>query len=246
MNTVKKKHPIRRFIVIIFGILVGCTVFGVSVLLKQGYDIYSEKVSKLPIESAFGTIMRSDDYVGFDQLPSDYVNAVTSVEDHRFFYRRGIDLIAIGKAMLENVTSGTIVRGGSTITQQVAKNIYFDMSQVFSRKTAEIFFVNDMESKFDKETIFSIYVSIINFGDGYFGIKDAALGYLNKPVEELTLCESALLAGLPQSPTNYQLSNHSEATYNRYLQVLAAMVEYDHITQQQYDYCRINVPGGVK
>ena len=246
MNIVKKKHPIRRFIIALVSVLVCCGVFGVSILLKQGYDIYADKVRQLPVEKAFGMIMKSDDYVGFDQLPSDYVNAVTSVEDHRFFYRRGIDVIAIGKALLENLTSGTIVRGGSTITQQLAKNIYFDMSQVLSRKTAEIFFVNDMESKFDKPTIFSIYVSIINFGDGYFGIKDAAQGYLNKSVEDLTLCESALLAGLPQSPTNYQLSNHSEATYNRYLQVLTAMVEYDHITQQQYDYCRVNVPGGVK
>lgn len=242
----KPKRIIKRFVLGGLAILVcGALIVG-SLLLKQGYDVYQSKVAALPVESAFSTIINSEDYAQFQQLPADYVNAVTSVEDHRFFFRRGIDIIAIGKAFLENVTSGSIVRGGSTITQQVAKNIYFDMSQVLSRKIAEVFFVNDIESKYDKETIFSVYVSIINFGDGYFGIKDAAQGYLNKDVSDLTLCESALLAGLPQSPANYQLSNHSEATYNRYLQVLAAMVEYDHITQQQYDYCRVNVPGGVK
>ena len=243
---VKSKKKLRRlFLVILSVVICGALVAG-SVLLKQGYDVYAEKVEALPIESAFSAIITSEDYADFDQLPNDYVNAVISVEDHRFFYRRGIDVIAIGKALLENIIHGSIVRGGSTITQQVAKNIYFDMSQVMSRKIAEVFFVNDIESKYDKETIFSIYVSIINFGDGYFGVKDAAQGYLNKDISDLTLCESALLAGLPQSPANYQLSNHSEATYNRYLQVLAAMVEYDHISQQQYDYCRVNVPGGVK
>lgn len=241
-----RKLKRRRIIVTIAMSCLLVVTIAISLLFKQGYDVYKSKIEALPIESAFSEIINSEDYVTFDELPQDYINAVTSVEDHRFFYRRGIDIIAIGKALLENVMSGSIVRGGSTITQQLAKNIYFDMSQVMSRKIAEIFFVNDIESKYDKETIFSAYVSIINFGDGYFGIRDAAQGYLDKSVSDLTLCESALLAGLPQSPSNYQLSNHSEATYNRYLQVLAAMVEYDHITQEQYDYCRVNVPGGVK
>lgn len=246
MTSNKKKHPIRNVILSVIIIIFISVSIVCGLLLKQGYDLYKEKTLSYPIDTAFASIMDSEDFVEFDQLPRNYINAVISVEDHRFFYRNGIDVIAVTKALFENIIKGEVVRGGSTITQQVAKNIYFDMSQVLSRKLAEIFFVNDMESNYSKEDIFSIYVSIIYFGDGYYGIKDAAQGYLGKSVEELDLCEAALLAGLPQAPSSYQLSNHSEYTYQRYLQVLAAMVEYGHITQQQYDSCRVVKPGGIK
>ena len=237
---IKIKKVIKFSLIGVFGIVVSVII----ALSLQGYSVYKSKIDEKPIQETFEQVRNSDDYVDFNQLPLDYVNAVISVEDHRFFYRNGIDVIAVSKALIDNVLNQTVVRGGSTITQQVAKNLYFDMSRVISRKVAEIFFVNDIESKYTKQEIFATYVSIIYFGDGYYGIKDAAKGYLNKEVSELELCECALLAGLPQSPSVYQLSNHSETTYQRYLQVLAAMVEYNHISKSDYDYCRVNIPMG--
>lgn len=217
-----------------------------GVLLKKGYDLYQSKITNYPIALALSDIKESDNYVSYDGLPLDYINAVISVEDHRYFYRNGIDIIAVVKALWDNVTSQKIVRGGSTISQQLIKNIYFDMSQTMARKTAEIFFVNDIESKYSKEELFAYYVSIIYFGDNYYGIKQASLGYLNKDYTQLTTCEAALLAGLPQAPSVYQLSNNDEKTYQRYLQVLAAMLKYEHIDQSQYDYCVAYIPGEIK
>lgn len=240
------RKRIRHFIVKLIIMLVVISLVLVSLLLKQGYDLYQDKVEQLPIAFALQQIKDSDDYVDYNSLPLDYVNAVISVEDHRYFYRKGVDTVSIIKALWDNFTNKKIVRGGSTITQQLAKNIYFDMSQTIDRKVAEIFFVNDMESKYSKEELFAYYVSIIYFGDNYYGIKDAALGYLNKDYQDLTVCESALLAGLPQAPSVYQLSNNDERTYQRYLQVLAAMLKYEHIDQNTYDYCLAYVPGGVK
>lgn len=238
------KLKIKRLILILIVLIIGVLSSVVGALGVQGYQVYKDKIAQKPIDVTFNEVFNSEDYVEYDQLPLNYINAVISVEDHRFFYRNGIDVIAVGKALFENIVKGEVVRGGSTITQQVAKNLYFDMSQVMSRKVAEIFFVNDIESKYTKEQIFAVYVSVIYFGDGNYGIIDAAKNYLNKSVEDLNLCESALLAGLPQSPSVYQLSNNSEYTYQRYLQVLAAMVKYQHIDQSDYDYCRVNYPIG--
>lgn len=204
-----------------------------STLLYSGYKVYKQAIEEKPIEQAVSEVMNREDYVPYNQLSDYFCDAVVAIEDHRFWFRDGIDYIAIGRAFVVNIINGSISEGGSTITQQLAKNLYFNNSVDFKRKIAEIFFVDELEKRYSKEEILSLYVNIIYYGDGYYGINDAANGYYNKKPSELDLYESAMIAGLPQSPSIYQLSTGLEKAKQRQLQVLDAMVLYDFITLQQ-------------
>ena len=126
-----------------------------------------------------------------------------------------------------------IVGGGSTITQQLAKNLYFDYQPSYLRKVSEIFVAYDLEKKLRKKEILELYVNVINYGDNHIGIYEAAHGYFHKEPSELTIDEATLLAGLPQSPSNYQLSNHYKEARLRQKQVLEAMVDTDVLTSHE-------------
>lgn len=207
-----------------------------SVIGYKGYDLYKTKVRELPIEEAVSNIMLDEDFVSYGDISKDFMNATVAIEDHRFWFREGIDYIAIARALVANVFMGKIVEGGSTITTQVVKNIYFDNSANFLRKIAEIFFVQDFEKLYSKEEILALYVNIIYYGDGYYGIKQAAKGYYDKAPNKLDLYESAMIAGLPQAPSIYQLSTGRDKAVKRQKQVLEAMVLYDFISEDAMDY----------
>lgn len=210
-------------------------MIAIGALFYTGYQVYKDAIAAKPLEQAVNEVMMQDDYVPYEQISKNFTNAVVAIEDHRFWFRDGVDYIAIGRAFVVNMLSGSISEGGSTITQQVAKNLYFNNQASITRKVAEIFFVNDLESRYSKPEILSLYVNIIYYGDGYYGIKQAANGYYDKEPSQLDLYESAMLAGLPQAPSIYQLSSGLEKAQKRQLQVLNAMVLYDFITQQQMD-----------
>lgn len=222
---------IKRLIYILIALI---TITGFSFLIA-GYDRYREVTKEMPLDFAVSQITSDPTYVGFEKMDRDYVNAVISIEDHRFFDRNGIDFVAIGRAFFVNLTSKEIKEGGSTITQQVAKNIYFSNKPSLSRKVAEIFLVNDLENEYSKEEIFAMYVNIIYFGDRYYGIKQASEGYFQKAPDDLSLYEATILAGLPQSPSRFQLSNGYELINKRQRLVLKSMVDNGYITQQQMD-----------
>lgn len=204
-----------------------------SVVGYKGYDLYKTKITELPIEEAVNNIMLEEDFVGYEDISKDFMNATVAIEDHRFWFREGIDYIAIARALVSNVFNGKVVEGGSTITTQVVKNIYFDNSANFLRKIAEIFFVKDFEKLYSKEEILSLYVNIIYYGDGYYGIKQAAKGYYDKDPIDLDLAQSAMLAGLPQAPSVYQLSSGKDKAIKRQRNVLEAMVLYDFISEDE-------------
>lgn len=226
----KKLLKILFFSILIIGILVG------GVCTYQGYNLYKEAIEEVSIEEKVKNIKEeTENYVTYDKLPQDYINAVIAVEDRRFFDHNGIDLISIGRAVIKDVQSMSLVEGGSTITQQLAKNTYFTQKKELTRKMAELFTAFDYEDTCTKEEIFELYVNTIYFGDGYYCIYDAVKGYFDKEVQDMDLYECTLLAGIPNAPSVYSPTKNPELAKQRQAQVLSKMVKYKYLTQEEAD-----------
>ena len=205
-----------------------------SVVALNVKKMYDEKISKMSIQDTIAEIESNKNYVKLEDLPDDYKNAVIAVEDHRFKKHGAIDLIAIGRAFWINVTNFELREGGSTITQQVAKNIFFiSEDDALTRKSAEIFAAFDLEKNYSKDKIFELYVNTIYFGDGYYGIKEACNGYLNIEPSQMTLYDCTMMAGIPNAPSVYNPSANPKLTRSRQKKVISDMVEYGYLTQDQ-------------
>ena len=159
------------------------------------------------------------------------MDAVVAVEDHRFEQHLGIDLIAIGRAAWNNLTSWSLREGGSTITQQLAKNMYFTQEKSFIRKIAEMFMAFRLESSYTKDEILELYLNSIYFGDGYYCVRDASQGYFGKDPIDMTDYESTLLAGIPNAPSVYSLTANPDLVEQRQQYVIQQMVKYGYISE---------------
>ena len=205
-----------------------------SIVALNGKKMYDEKISKMSLQDTIAKIESDKNYVKLEDLPDDYKNAVIAVEDHRFKKHGAIDLIAIGRAIWINVTNFELREGGSTITQQVAKNIFFiSEDDALTRKSAEIFAAFDLEKNYSKDKILELYVNTIYFGDGYYGIKEACNGYLNIEPSQMTLYDCTMMAGIPNAPSVYNPSANPKLTRSRQKKVISDMVEYGYLTQDQ-------------
>ena len=205
-----------------------------SIVALNGKKMYDEKISKMSLQDTIAKIESDKSYVKLDDLPDDYKNAIIAVEDHRFKKHGAIDLIAIGRAIWINVTNFELREGGSTITQQVAKNIFFiSEDDALTRKSAEIFAAFDLEKNYSKDKILELYVNTIYFGDGYYGIKEACNGYLNIEPSQMTLYDCTMMAGIPNAPSVYNPSANPKLTRSRQKKVISDMVEYGYLTQDQ-------------
>lgn len=212
---------------IIFAVLSG-TIF-VTVYAAKGYKMYIEATGAYPVEKKAEEIQDAGNFVSYDELPDFYIKAVISVEDRRFEKHGGIDPVAIGRAIIHDIQAKAPVEGGSTITQQLAKNLYYTQEKKLERKFAEVFTAFEFERKFTKEEIFELYVNSIYFGSNYYGIAEAAQGYYGAEVSELTEYECAMLAGIPNAPTAYSLDTSPDLAEQRLVQVLDKMVENEDI-----------------
>ncbi|MGX8834670.1 transglycosylase domain-containing protein [Amedibacillus sp. YH-ame6] len=210
-------------------------LLGGIVFAGVGFFNYKSAINKESIEDKVSEIQGSSEYVSSEDISSYLLKATVSIEDHRFYDHNGVDYFAMLRALVSNIFAKGIVGGGSTITQQLAKNLYFDYQSTYLRKASEVFMAYDLEGKLSKEAILELYVNVINYGDNYIGIKAASEGYFGKEPKDLTLNEATLLAGLPQSPSNYQLSDHKENALKRQKQVLEAMVRDEEITEAQME-----------
>ena len=162
----------KRFLkVMLFLMLIAMSI--VLLFIGNGYNMYKEEIGKVPLIQKVSEIQNKENYTEFSELPQMYINAVISVEDKRFYKHNGIDIFAIGRAFINDIKSMSYVEGGSTITQQLAKNIYFTQEKKIERKIAEVFMAWKIESCYSKEEIFELYVNSIYFGDGYYTVKDA-------------------------------------------------------------------------
>ena len=222
-----------KFVKKLFTLLLIAVVIAGSLLTYKGYEMYKEATSKVDLQTKVETIKNDKDFVKFDELPSDYVTAVIDVEDHRFYDHNGIDIISIFRALINDIKAREIVEGGSTITQQLSKNMYFSQKQELVRKIAELFVTFDLEKNYSKKDIFELYVNTSYFGDGYYGIGQAAKGYLNKKPKDMTLFESTLLAGIPNAPSVYAPTKNPDLAVQRQKQVIRKMVKRGDLTESE-------------
>ena len=213
---------------ILIAIILILTVFCII-----GYSTYSSALKDEPLLTKIDSITSKDNFVKFSDLSEDYRNAVIAVEDHRFYDHGPVDFIAIARALYVNLTNWELREGGSTITQQVAKNVIFSQEETFTRKLGEIFAAYDLEKNYSKNEIFELYVNTSYFGDGYYGIYDASMGYYNKEPKDLTLDEASMLAGVPNAPSVYAPTVNPDLAKERQEHVLNKMVEYGYITQEE-------------
>ena len=221
----------RKLLIIIFIlILTAVIIFGII-----GFVTYSKALDEKPLLSRTGEVTGDEHYTPFSELSQDYINAVISVEDRRYYDHGPVDFIGIARALWTNFKTGELREGGSTITQQVAKNLVFTQEETASRKLGELFAAYDLEKKFTKDEIFALYVNSAYFGDGYYGIYDASMGYYGKEPKDLNLDEASMLAGVPNAPSVYAPTVNLDLANQRQAHVLKTMVENEYITQAQAD-----------
>ncbi len=171
--------------------------------------------------------------VPLQEIPKPLVNAVIATEDSRFFEHRGVDFVGIARAVLTNLVSGRIRQGASTITQQLARSLFLSPKRDFDRKVREVLLALKIEQMLKKDQILELYLNQIYFGHGAYGVQSASQTYFNKDVGQLTVSESAFLAGLPKAPSDYSPYNHQQAAKRRQTVVLKRMTEEGFITPQQ-------------
>jgi len=171
--------------------------------------------------------------VPVNHMPQKLIQAFVAAEDSNFFEHQGIDIISIFRAALKNIKAGGIVQGGSTITQQVAKSLLLTPERKFSRKFKEAILAWRMEQRFSKREILYLYLNQIYLGHGAYGVQAASENYFDKNVEDLTLAECSILAGLPQAPSRYSPYRHYKRAKNRQLYVLRRMLANGYIDDEQ-------------
>jgi len=207
-----------------------------TIIILNGKKMYENALNGSSLKDVVINIQQDKNYVKSNDLPQHYLNAVIAVEDHRFKDHGAIDLISIGRAIWVNITSFSLKEGGSTITQQVAKNMFFiEETNVITRKIAEVFAAIDLEKNFSKDDILELYVNTIYFGDGYYGIKEACNGYLNIEPSEMTLYDCTMMAGIPNAPSVYAPTANLHLTVNRQQKVISDMVEHGYLTEEEAD-----------
>lgn len=173
--------------------------------------------------------------VSLDELPKNLINAFLAAEDSSFYEHEGVDLAAIFRALGKNLTAGDIVQGASTITQQVVKRLLLTSEKSYARKIKEAILAYRLEKQMSKDDILTIYLNEIFFGSNAYGVEAAARTYFAKHASELTLAESAILAGLPKAPTRYNPFRWPEAAKVRQRYVLGRMLDMGWIDQAAYD-----------
>ena len=199
----------------------------------KGYEKYREALEEISVENKVAEIKSKKDYTKIEDMPKFYLDAVVSVEDHRFYKHGAIDPIGIARAIWTNIKSFEFREGGSSITQQLAKNIYFTQEKTALRKIAEIFMAFEIERNCSKDEILELYVNTSYFGDGYYCVKDAANGYFDKEPIDMTEYESSMLAGIPNAPSVYAPTKNMDLAIKRQKHVLNKMVEYGYINEEK-------------
>ena len=215
-------------ILVLFVAVTATTICGVI-----GYVGYKNATADRPVTQAIGEVQAQANYTPLENIPVIYKNAVIAIEDHRFYDHGGFDVIATARALLHNALADEVREGGSTITQQLAKNLYFDNSPSFTRKLAELFVARAIEKEYSKDQILAAYINCIYYGDGYYNIYDASMGYFGVIPAYLSDDQAPLLAGVPNAPSLYAPTVNLTLARERQQQVLRAMIDNDMLTREE-------------
>ena len=192
----------------------------------RGYSMYREALAACSLDAAVEELRSQEGYTPLDDMPQRYLDAVVAVEDHRFYTHGGIDLISIGRAAINDIRTMSLAEGGSTITQQLAKNLFFTQEKRFERKVAEVFMALDIEGAYDKREILELYVNSSYFGDGLTGIGQACWGYLGHAPADMDDYECTLMAGIPNAPSVFAAD--PQAARDRQRIVVQQMEKYGY------------------
>ncbi|KAB2337105.1 PBP1A family penicillin-binding protein [Cytobacillus depressus] len=190
------------------------------------YDINGEIASKITANKIEGASIQ--------EIPDHLKKAVMAIEDHRFYEHNGIDVTSIGRAFFRNIKAGHILEGGSTITQQLTKNALLSPEKTYKRKIEEFFLAREIEKIYTKDEILQMYLNHIYFGEGAWGIKRAAMKYYGKDVKDLSISESALLAGIINAPSAINPYKNEKKALERRDLVLEQMKSFGFLTEAQY------------
>ena len=219
---------LKKFLVVV--ILITLSIL--ALLIGQGYKMYKEAISTMPLSQKVENIRLQKDYTNLSEIPKIYTIAVISVEDHRFEKHHGIDVIAIARAAFNDIRTMSFVEGGSTITQQLAKNMYFTQEKKITRKIAEVFMSYEIEKNYSKDEILELYVNTIYYGNNYYNIKSASLGYFDKLPKDLNSSECTMLAGIPNAPSLYNPKATTKLAKQRQKQVIQKMIKYGNLNKE--------------
>jgi membrane peptidoglycan carboxypeptidase len=226
----------------VFKIIIKVIVFILAICISflafytvVGYSMYKEALEQVPISEKIEQLKSKDNYVLLDDVPKIYKDAVIAVEDHRFYYHSGVDYFSICRAIFNNITSQSLSEGGSTITQQLCKNVYFTQERKLERKFAEIFMSFEFEKECSKDEILELYINTCFYGNGCYTLKEASNLYYKKEPNKLTDYEATMIAGIPNAPSLYNPIHSLKLAKERQRQVLYAMVLYDVITKEERD-----------
>ncbi|CAM3780725.1 Multimodular transpeptidase-transglycosylase [Mesobacillus thioparans] len=190
------------------------------------YDANGEVASKISALKNEG--------IKIEDVPDHVKNAVVAIEDHRFYEHDGVDLVGISRAFVQNVKAGSVVEGGSTITQQLTKNALLTSEKTYKRKLEEFFMAREIEKQYSKDEIMQMYLNRIYFGNGSWGVKEAAMGYFGKEVKDLSISEAAMLAGLIKAPSALDPHKNYDKAIERRNLVLKMMNTQGFIKDEEY------------
>lgn len=189
----------KRFGIFIMSILILVAII-VSPTVYRGYKMYEKAVDEEPIRHRIEKIKASPSYVSIDEISPFFIDYLIESEDHRFYDHSGFSFVSIGRALVTNVKLGYRAEGGSSLTQQLAKNLYFSFEKTYERKVAELITALELERIYEKNDILEFYCNVVYFGEGCYGIRTASKHYYNKEPIQLTDDEATELVKTLKSP----------------------------------------------
>ena len=195
---------------------------GINILLNTStanskYDLNTDLIKQVSTNVP--------NYTPIDKTPHDFIKAIVAVEDRKFYKHHGFDIEAIGRASLINLKGGTVKQGGSTITQQLAKNLFLSSDKTYNRKIKELALAIKLEQLYTKDEILEMYINVIYYGSNAYGIQSASYTYFGKSAADLSREECALLAGLLQAPSLYNPKTNPAMAQKRQSTVLSLMAQ---------------------
>jgi penicillin-binding protein 2A len=237
-----KKLKLFRLIVIAFVLSIVFSTISIGTIYAMG-EIWTDE-SKLEMaessvlydisgKEAMKFFRQNRDTVPLEKIPDLLIKAFIATEDQRFYEHHGVDPLSIARALVVDVMAGSAVQGGSTITQQLAKNTFLSSEKALSRKFKEAVISFTLERKYSKDQIMEMYLNRIYFGHGAYGVQAASQKYFNKNVDELSLGEIAMLAGLPKAPSHYSPFHNEEKAKDRRNIVLKLLVEQGYVSEEE-------------
>lgn len=253
-----QKNATYRLIHFLVGLVIACLALAVVLALAVPIGFYgmamylsptlpsTQEIKTASLEMPLQIYSRDDKLIGqygnrlslpvtYEEIPTDLTHAFLAAEDASFFQHSGISIKGLGRAVTEVVTDDEGQTGGSTITMQVAKNYFLSSERTLNRKLTELFLARKIEDELSKNDILTLYVNKIYLGEGAYGIRAAAKKYYSKSLENLTIAEAAMLAGLPKAPSKYNPVANPERALTRRNWIIDRMHELGYITQTQYN-----------